>query len=82
MPQSLLDRPGADEYAPYYAAYIRLVPPGDLLVHFERQRALMEHRFRALTPDRAGYRYAPDNWSVRDVLCHLTDTERVFSHRA
>jgi uncharacterized damage-inducible protein DinB len=82
MPHSLLARPAADEYASYYANYIRLVPAGELLAHLEQQRTLVDRRLRTLSPERAGYRYAPDRWSVRDVLCHLTDTERVFTNRA
>jgi hypothetical protein len=82
MPMLMLDRPGADEYAPYYARYISLVPAGDLVFLMTQQIAEVVARLRVVSPATAAYRYAPDKWSVRDVLGHLIDTERVFTYRA
>lgn len=82
MSVHLLQRPQADEYAPYYAAYITHVPSGSLVDLYTGQSTIVERRLRNLAPERASHRYAPDKWTVRDVLCHLTDTERVFTHRA
>jgi uncharacterized damage-inducible protein DinB len=82
MPNTLMERPSADEYAPYYAGYIGLVPTGDLLLQFAEQGVLVERRLAHLPAARAAYAYAPGKWTVRDVLGHLIDTERVFTYRA
>lgn len=75
-------RPQSDEYAPYYERYVRLVPDGDILETLALQARTTRALLAGLGPDKAGYRYAPDKWSVRDVLGHVTDAERVFTYRA
>jgi uncharacterized damage-inducible protein DinB len=82
MPEQIMERPQANEYAPYYAGYISLVGPGNLISLYSDQSTLVERRLRDLPPERALHRYASDKWTVLDVLCHLIDTERVFTHRA
>ena len=78
---SVIARPGADEYAPFYAGYVSRVPDDhvrDLLAAQIGETAALFGRVR---PDREGYRYAPDKWSVREVAGHLADTERVMAYR-
>jgi hypothetical protein len=82
MPELIMERPQANEYAPYYAGYISRVGLGNLVDLYSDQSSLVERRLRDLPPERALHRYAPDKWTVLDVLCHLIDTERVFTHRA
>ena len=73
-------RPGPDEVAEYYRRYLEYVPAGSLLSTLDRQ---LEETFRVVEsigdPD---HRYAPDRWSVKEVLVHLADTERVLAYRA
>jgi hypothetical protein len=75
-------RPQPDEFAAFYATYVNLVPDGEILGQlregFERASASLS----ALTPEQAQFRYAPDKWSVRQVVGHLSDAERVFAYRA
>jgi hypothetical protein len=78
----LLARPEADEYAAFYAGYVARVPEGDILDVLARQSAETLGLLSGLTPERAAYRYAPDKWSVAEVVGHLCDAERVFSYRA
>lgn len=77
-------RPGPGDYAPYYQAYVDLVPAqtGDVLRHLKRQGIAVMNFLKALDEARADHRYAPDKWSVKEVLGHLIDTERVFAFRA
>jgi DinB superfamily len=82
MPLTMFGRPGPGENAPYYDAYIRLVPAGDLIAMMSDQMSDVDQLFRPLSESRASYRYAEDKWSVKQVLGHLVDTERVFSFRA
>ncbi len=82
MPATILLRPSADEHAPYFATYISMVPAGDLVSVYRTQLDSLPALLAGIGDARAGYRYAPDKWSVREVVGHLIDTERVFSYRA
>ncbi len=75
-------RPAADEYAPYYGRYLSLVSEPDAIVALERQLADALPVLRGIDEARAAYRYAPEKWSIKQVLGHLIDAERVFSYRA
>jgi len=78
----LSTRPGADEYATYYARYLERVPPGDIVRTLEvggrEMAALLGSDFARA---RADYRYAEGKWSVKEVLGHVVDAERVFAYR-
>ncbi|MEZ4415833.1 MAG: DinB family protein [Gemmatimonadota bacterium] len=78
----MFDRPQAGEFLPYYATYIDQVPDGDVLDLLATQIGETERLIRTFLPDREAYRYAPDKWSVREVLGHIIDAEWVFSLRA
>lgn len=80
----LVTPPSADdgEYLPYYAKYVALVPTGDLLATLESQLADTVAVLDGIGEARAGHRYAPGKWSVRELVGHVIDTERVFTYRA
>jgi len=75
-------RPGPDEYASYYETYIGQVPDGDILELLATQAADTIGLLAAVPAERETYRYAPGKWSVREVVGHVIDTERVFAYRA
>lgn len=75
-------RPERTEAADYYFKYIDLVPEGDIRDLLETQISEMATLLNQVTPERVDYRYAPDKWSVREVVGHLIDTERLFVLRA
>ena len=75
-------RPDRTEAAPYYFTYIDLVPDGDVRDLLEAQIDDVTDLLGGVPPDRVDYRYAPDKWSIREVLGHLIDTERLFVLRA
>ena len=77
-----IGRPGAGEYDAAFERYVSRVPEVDALPALERQPAEVRAAVGALSPDRAGYRYGPGKWSVRELVGHVTDTERVFGYRA
>lgn len=82
---ALLTAPPPDdgsEYLPYYARYIAVVPRGDVLATLEAQLADTVAVVEAIGEARAGHRYAPGKWSVRELLGHAADTERIFTYRA
>lgn len=75
-------RPAESEYAPYYARYVALVPDGPIVETLRRQIAETSSLLKPLPDDRARHRYAPGKWSVKEVVGHLADSERVFAYRA
>jgi hypothetical protein len=75
-------RPDPTEYAPFYAGYISRVPEGGILEILERQPADIRRALATVTPDRETFRYAPEKWSIREVLGHIGDAERIFGYRA
>lgn len=77
-----LPRPERGDYDPAAARYVALVPDiGDAVAQLTSQREAVRRRFSALSETAAGYRYAPDKWTVREVLGHICDAERIFSYR-
>lgn len=78
-----VERPGTDEHDQYYSRYITRVPDGvDLLTLLTEQRDTSVALFTSVPPDRRSYRYAADKWSVKEVVGHLSDTERIMAYRA
>src|SRR5207247_4719728 len=77
-----MKRPEATEYADYYANYISKVPGSDVLSVLESQRLQMLELFAGRSERDGSFRYAPGKWTVKEVLGHITDTERIFAYRA
>jgi len=75
-------RPQPGEYAPYYDRYISLVPGNDVLAAFDEQRRQMLLLLSGRTEADGEIRYAPGKWSLKEVLGHINDTERIMSYRA
>lgn len=82
MTAILTSRPATGEYAPYYHKYVAGVPEGDIVGILRAQRDDTVRLVAGLDEQRASYRYAPDKWTVAEVLGHVIDTERVFTYRA
>ena len=78
----MIPRPDESEYLPYYGKYIGLVPDGDLLQTLRSQLDETLALVRSLPPEMGGHRYAPGKWTIREVLGHIIDTERIFAYRA
>lgn len=76
------ERPGSGEYGAYHVRYLERVPHGDVLETLAREGAAFVRRLRALPADREEHRYAPGKWTVREIVGHCIDTERVFVQRA
>ena len=82
MTAPTIGRPDETEYAPYYGRYIALVSGGDVLAALRAQADDTLALLRTVPESRAGFRYAPGKWSVRELVGHIVDTERIFSYRA
>jgi hypothetical protein len=79
---SSIQRPGADEYAPFYANYVAGVPDGDVVDTLQGQGRDLAALLSGIAEDRAEHRYAPGKWSIKEVVGHMSDTERIFAYRA
>ena len=75
-------RPAEGEYAPHYSRYVSLVTEDDAVAALEAQVDEVRRLTASVPGDRETYRYGPDKWSVRQVIGHLVDGERVFGYRA
>jgi len=75
-------RPAAGEHAEYYSRYIDLVPDADIVETLSEQLGETLALLQAVPEDREAFRYAPEKWSIREVVGHLVDTERVMAYRA
>lgn len=78
----MIPRPHASEHLEYYSKYVDRVPDGDLLQMLHAQLDETLALVRGLPEEQGGHRYAPGKWSIREVLGHVIDTERVFAYRA
>lgn len=77
-----IQRPQPDEHNPYYSRYIDLVPEGDILDLLRREIKDTQALLKGVSEEKGNHRYAPGKWTVKEVLGHMIDTERVFGYRA
>jgi len=80
--QTAPGRPQAGEYASYYEKYVSLISATDILGVLEGQRLAMTQLLGARSEREGNFRYAPDKWTVKEVIGHVTDAERIFAYRA
>lgn len=77
-----VSRPEPGEYAPYYDRYISLIQGNDILTTLDAQRRQMLLFLSGRDEADGDYRYAPGKWTVKELLGHVCDTERIFAYRA
>jgi hypothetical protein len=82
MADSHIPKPEAGEHDAYFSTYIDRVGEGDLMGKLKDQRRELTEVFADLSETEGDFRYGPDKWSIKEVLGHLIDTERVFGFRA
>src|SRR5438477_11440042 len=75
-------RPETNEYAAYYEKYVSLVPDADITGTLARQNVETLALLRSVAEERAGFRYEPGKWSIKQVGGHLMDAARLFVSRA
>jgi hypothetical protein len=78
----MITPPDRSEAAEYYFTYIDQVAAGDINATLEQQASETLALLRGVSEERSLHRYAPDKWSMREVMSHVNDTERVFLYRA
>ena len=82
MTELRIEKPLETEYLPYYGRYISLVPGDNILAVLSKQLDETLALLRTIPESQAGFRYEPGKWSIKELLGHLIDTERIFAYRA
>ena len=77
-----MNRPTPTEYAPYYEGYISQVGESDIMVVLRSQMDELDVLLGRVEPAQETHRYAEGKWSIREIIGHLIDGERVFGYRA
>ncbi|PFA69168.1 damage-inducible protein DinB [Bacillus sp. AFS015802] len=77
----MLIKPETNEYPPYYKEYVNNVPDGDLLQVLDGQLNETMNLLKNLSEEKAELRYAPKKWTIKEVVGHITDTERIMGYR-
>lgn len=78
----LIQPPTPQEYNAYYHEYIRRVPPGDVVAGLATQMQATLALLRGLSEEQATARPAPEEWNIKQIIGHISDTERIFAYRA
>jgi hypothetical protein len=81
VPHPLESRPPPDEYAPYYGGYIATLPAGDVRPILRAEAARLAALIARSGAGFGDHRYAPGKWSVKEVVGHIADTERILTYR-
>src|SRR6185436_16152430 len=77
-----MNRPLENEYAPYYGSYIGYVAEDEILPVLRSQIDELDLLLDRVAPEQETYRYAEGKWSIREIVGHLIDGERVFGYRS
>lgn len=79
----IISPPCQGEYPPYAIMYLKLLPAdGLILKHLWNNFLKVKELIYSLTEDRLHFRYAPGKWTIKEVLVHIIDDERIFACRA
>ena len=71
-----------NEYAEYYAQYIKQAGNTNLLDVLKESSQALNNLFETISDDKMNYKYAQDKWTIKEMLLHIIDAERVFAYRA
>jgi len=77
-----MKRPEKTEYDRYYETYVSLVPEADILSALENQQFELLDIFKEITEEKGAYVYAEGKWTIKELVGHLSDGEKIFGYRA
>ncbi|NCU06271.1 MAG: DinB family protein, partial [Chitinophagaceae bacterium] len=78
----IMSRPTTNDYAPFYHNYVMNVPEDDLQIGFKNQAAVLDSFLSSIPDAKADHAYAEGKWTVKQLVQHMIDAERIFAHRA
>jgi hypothetical protein len=76
----LTQRPQQEDYKSFFDSYVKLLDNGDLIEIYSRQEEAVTHMIEKLSDRDADFRYEKEKWSIKEVLGHLCDSERMFNY--
>lgn len=77
-----ISRPEKNEYAEYYETYVSLVGDGSILEVLKQNKIETQKILAEISEEKSHFRYAEGKWSIKELLGHIIDTERIFAYRA
>jgi len=78
-----MDLPKPGEYAQYYTIYLKQIPDDDNIIKvLEEGRNKIQSLISSISEEKSAYSYAPGKWSIKEVLGHLADLERIMTYRS
>jgi uncharacterized damage-inducible protein DinB len=79
----IISKPGKDEYPEYAEIYIKLLPAdGLILKHLKNNFQTVKDFIYLLPPEKLLYAYAEGKWTIKEILVHIVDDERIYAYRA
>ncbi|MBX7094429.1 MAG: DinB family protein [Flavobacteriales bacterium] len=75
-------RPDTDEYPGYYEPFIGLVKTSEIVAELRESGDQIVEFLSSISEEQGNYNYAPDKWSIKAVILHMIDTERIYTYRA
>lgn len=77
-----MTRPDLQSVAPFYKGYVEYVKDLDMLEALVQSNKITVDLIRSIPEEKGSYRYQPEKWSIKELLCHMLDVERIFAYRA
>ena len=77
-----ITKPTTEEYAPYYETYVSKVNINDLIDALEKGQTEVIKFIESISADKFDYRYQEGKWTIKEIMVHLMDVERIFTYRA
>src|SRR5579864_576911 len=82
MSTFVVGRPAETEYGSYFSRYVSLVADPDIVAALEKQLKSTQALLETISEEKANYRYEPGKWSIKELVGHIADAERIFACRA
>ncbi|WP_390622403.1 DinB family protein [Bacillus massilinigeriensis] len=76
-----MGRPEEHEYSAYFSKYINSIPDGDIIQILQQHSEEMNQFLNKFSEEQALFKYAEDKWSIKEVVGHVIDTERIMAYR-
>ena len=77
-----MSRPEKNEYAEYYETYVSLVDETDIVATLQNQLTEMQNLLAEITEEKGAFAYAAGKWTIKELIGHLSDGEKIFAYRA
>ena len=82
MSTFVVGKPDKSEYASYFGRYVSLVSDPDIVTALQNQLKSTRALLDTISEEKANYRYEPGKWSIKELVGHVADAERIFTYRA